>query len=113
MFIAVSFMLAAACLIPATGKLMGNPKMQASAAHFGIAWERYRLIGVAELAAAVGVLAGLYWRPLGVAAGAGDALLLLGAAYTHLRAHDNGRDLLPVVGAMAIDAVYLAVALNV
>jgi hypothetical protein len=31
--------------------------MRASAARFGIAWGRYQLIGVAELAAAAGVLA--------------------------------------------------------
>jgi hypothetical protein len=40
-------------------------RLRHSAEHFGIPWQRYRLIGVAELAAAVGVLAGLHWPPLG------------------------------------------------
>jgi len=58
MFVTIALLLAAACLLPAVGKLTGNPKMRKSAAYFGIPWPRYRLIGVAELAAAGGVLIG-------------------------------------------------------
>ena len=76
MFVTISLLLAAACLLPAAGKLTGQPKMRKSAAHFGIPWPRYRLIGVAELAAAAGILIGLWWHPLGLAAAAGMALLL-------------------------------------
>ena len=76
MFVTISLLLAAACLLPAAGKLTGQPKMRQSAAHFGIPWPRYRLIGVAELAAAAGILIGLWWHPLGLAAAAGMALLL-------------------------------------
>jgi hypothetical protein len=56
MFTSVTLVLAAACLLPALTKLAGLPRMRASAAHFGIAWERYRLIGLAELAAAADLL---------------------------------------------------------
>ena len=59
MFVTIALLLAAACLLPAAGKLTGQPKMRKSAAHFGILWPRYRLIGVAELAAAAGILTGL------------------------------------------------------
>ena len=62
MFIALSVLLAVACLVPAIAKLGAHPKMLASAGHFGIPWSRYRLIGVAELLAAAGVIAGLIWR---------------------------------------------------
>ena len=79
MFVTISLLLAAVCLLPAVAKLLGHPKMRQSAAHFGIPWPRYRLIGVAELAAAAGILIGLWWHPLGVAAAAGMTLLLLGA----------------------------------
>jgi DoxX-like protein len=65
--------------------------MRQSAAHFGIPWSRYRLIGAAELAAAAGVMIGLWWHPLGVAAAAGMALLLIGALITHRRAEDGGQ----------------------
>src|ERR1700747_912803 len=85
MFVTISLLLAAACLLPAAGKLTGQPKMRESAPPFGIPWPRYRLIGVAELAAAAGILIGLWWHPLGLAAAAGMALLLLGALVAHRR----------------------------
>ena len=89
----VSHHLAAASrgpLLPAAGKLTGQPKMRPSTAHFGILWSRYRLIWVAELAAAGGDVIGLWWHPLGAAAAAGMALLLIGALITHRRAEDGG-----------------------
>ena len=36
MFITISLLRAGACLLPAVGKLTGNPQMRKSAAHFGI-----------------------------------------------------------------------------
>jgi uncharacterized membrane protein YphA (DoxX/SURF4 family) len=111
MFVAVSLLLAAACLIPAAGKLAGLPKMRRSASHFGIAWHHYRLIGVAELAAAAGILIGLFWRPAGLLGAAGMTLLLLGALIAHLRAHDGVREALPAVLALAISGMYLAAVL--
>jgi DoxX-like family len=111
MFVTVSLLLAAACLVPAAAKLASHPKMRHAAAHVGIPWPRYQLIGVAELAAAGGVMAGLWWRPLGLAAAAGMALLLLGAVITHRRAADSGKEMAPVLLALAITLAYLAIAL--
>jgi uncharacterized membrane protein YphA (DoxX/SURF4 family) len=110
-FVIVSLLLAAVCLLPAAGKILGHPKMRQSAARFGISWPRYRLIGVAELAAGAGVLIGLWWHPLGLAAAAGMALLLLGAVITHRRAADSGREMASALLALAITLAYLAVAL--
>jgi uncharacterized membrane protein YhaH (DUF805 family) len=111
MFIALSLLLAAACLLPATAKLLGHPKMRQSATHFGIPWHHYRLIGVAELAAATGVLIGLWWHPLGIAAAAGMAALLIGAVITHRRAADGGKEMVPALLTLVITVAYLAVAL--
>jgi uncharacterized membrane protein YphA (DoxX/SURF4 family) len=112
MFTALSLLLAAACLLPGLAKVLGHPKMQKSAAHFGIPWPHYRLIGIAELAAAAGVLAGLWWHPLAVAAAAGMAVLLIGAVITHRRALDSAKDMAPALLALAITISYLAVALT-
>jgi hypothetical protein len=112
MFIAVSLLLATACLVPAAAKLLGHPKMQKSAAHFGIPWRRYRLIGVAELAAAAGVLAGLWWHPLGMAAAAGMIVLLTGALLTHRRALDSAKEMAPALLTLAITIAYLAAAVT-
>jgi hypothetical protein len=112
MYIALSILLAAACLVPASAKLLGHPKMQKSAAHFGIPWRHYRLIGVAELAAAAGVLAGLWWHPIGVAAAAGMVVLLTGALATHRRALDSAKEMAPALLTLAITIAYLAVAVT-
>ena len=112
MFIAVSLLLATACLLPAAGKLLGHPKMRQSAAHFGIPWRNYRLIGAAELAAAAGVLTGLRWHPLGAAAAAGMVLLLVGAVITHRQAADTGKEMAPALLALAITLAYLAISLT-
>ena len=110
MLTSLSLILAAACMLPAAAKLTGHPRMRASAAHFGIAWQRYRLIGVAELAAAAGVLVGLVWPPVGLLAAVGLAVLLVGAILTHVRSGDSGRELGPALLILAIDALYLVVA---
>ena len=112
MFVTISLLLTAACLLPAAGKLTGHPKMRQSAAHFGIPWRRYRLIGAAELAAAAGILIGLWWHPLGVAAAAGMALLLLGALITHRRTADGGKEMAPALIALVLTLAYLAIALT-
>lgn len=69
-------------------KLAGQPAMRESAAHLGVPWDRYRLIGVPEVAAAVGLLVGLAVEPLAVAAAVGLVLLMAGAVTFHLRAGD-------------------------
>jgi uncharacterized membrane protein YphA (DoxX/SURF4 family) len=85
--------------------------MRQSAAHFGVPWPRYRLIGAAELAAAAGILVGLWWHPIGLAAAAGMILLLTGALITHRRAADSGKDMAPALLALVITIAYLAIAL--
>ena len=110
MFVALSLLLAVACLLPGMAKVTGHPAMRQSAAHFGISWHRYRFIGVAELAGAAGVLAGLWWHLLGVAAGTGMAVLLVGAVLTHQRAKDSGKAMAPALLGLAITIAYLAVA---
>jgi DoxX-like family len=86
--------------------------MLASASHFDIPWSSYRLIGVAELAAVAGVLAGLYWLPIGVAAATGTAILLVGALTVHRQAGDGLQEAAPAVLALAVSLAYLAVAIT-
>src|ERR1700746_1790718 len=111
MFVTISLLLAAACLLPAAGKRAGQPKKRETAAHCGVPSPRYRLIGVPELAAAAGILIGLWWHPLGLAAAAGMALLLLGAIIAHRRAADSAREMAPAWLALLLTLAYLAIAL--
>ena len=109
MFIATSLLLTAVCLVPAVGKLLGYPKMQESAARFGIPWRRYRLIGFAELVAAAGILAGLAQHQLGVAAASGMTLLILGALVVHRRAGDRPKEAVPALFALGATLAYFVV----
>jgi hypothetical protein len=86
--------------------------MRSAAAHFGIPWSRYRLLGIAELAAAAGILTGIWWPALGVAAAIGMILLLLGALATHQRAEDPVQEAVPALLVLLITVAYLAVALT-
>ena len=112
MFLALSLLLALACMGPAAAKLAGAPAVRESAAHVGIPWNRYRLISVPELAAAIGVLAGPRHPALGVAAACGMAILLIAALIAHRRAGDRIAAMAPALAAFAITAGYLAVALT-
>lgn len=57
-------------------------------------------------------LAGPAWRLIGTAAGEGFGVLLVGAIVTHVRAGDSAREALPAWLILALDALYLAVALS-
>lgn len=112
MYVALSLLLAVACLLPGSGKLLAHPRMRKAAAHFRIPWRGYRLIGIAELAAAAGVLIGLWWHPLGVVAAAGMILLLAGALLTHRRAGDTAMEAAPALLGLVITIAYLVVAVS-
>jgi DoxX-like family len=103
----LSLPLAAAYLLPGSAKLLAHPKMRKAASHLGIPWSRYRLIGAAELAAAAGILLGIRWPPLGVAAAIGMVLLLLGALLTHRRAGDPAKEAMPGLLVLLLTIAYL------
>lgn len=61
-------------------------------------------VGALEAAAAAGLVAGVWWQPLGVAAAIGVALTMVGAVLAHLRLGLTGSSLAPpaVVLALAV-----------
>jgi hypothetical protein len=67
--------------------LKGNTPAQLQS-HMGLSAGLVRFIGLAEAAAAVGLIVGLFWQPLGVAAAVGFAILLIGAVGFHAKAGD-------------------------
>jgi len=44
-----------------------------------------RLIGLAEVAAAAGLVVGIWWQPLGIAAAIGLAVVMIGAVRYHVK----------------------------
>jgi uncharacterized membrane protein YphA (DoxX/SURF4 family) len=84
----VTGLLAAFFLFAASMKLAGVPQSLEIRDRLGVAPAQWRLIGVLEVAGAVGVAVGLAVRELGVAAGAGLVLVSLGAIASHVRVKD-------------------------
>jgi DoxX-like family len=78
-------------------KLFGVRQSLAIRDHLGVKPAQWRVIGLLELAGVVGVLVGLAWWPIGVAAAIGLALLVLGAIVFHVRASDSATDIAPSV----------------
>ena len=89
-------------------KVTGQPAMRESAQHFAIQWEHYRFLGVVEIAAAVGVVAGLWLNGLGLAAGVGVMALMVGATLYHVRFGDPVKRSVAALVALAASAAYVA-----
>jgi uncharacterized membrane protein YphA (DoxX/SURF4 family) len=91
MFIAtvvVSALLAAVLLISARGKLVRDPVQMKTMKHVGFPEDRLWLLAATEAAGAVGLVIGLAWWPLGIAAAIGVILYFIGATSVHLRVRD-------------------------
>jgi uncharacterized membrane protein YphA (DoxX/SURF4 family) len=84
----VSGLLAAVLLLSGRGKLVKDPQQLKTMSTVGFPEDRLWLLAAAETAGAVGVVAGLFWWPIGVAAAAGVILYFLGAVGAHLRVRD-------------------------
>ena len=103
-------------LLTAVFGLLGGAKVAAvspmpdKAAHLGFTVDQYRGIGALELAGGAGLVVGLAWHPLAVAAGIGLILLLLGAAFSHASHRDGPREVAVPLAVAALVVVYLVTA---
>ena len=95
--VVVTVLLAALFAFAGSIKVAGVRQSLAIRDHLGVDPLQWRLIGSLELVGVAGVLAGLRWAPIGVAAAIGLALLVLGAIVFHVRASDSATDTAPAV----------------
>jgi len=98
----VTLLLATLFTFSASIKLLGVPRSLAIRDHLGVKPLQWRLIGACELAGVAGVLVGLIWAPIGIAAAIGLALLSVGAIAFHVRASDGALDMAPAVIGVAL-----------
>ncbi|BCJ69263.1 DoxX family protein [Polymorphospora rubra] len=99
----LTLILALVFLATAVPKLTGQAAMRERMDHLGVSPGLTRLLGVLEIAAIAGLLLGLLWPPLGIAAAIGLALQMVGAVVYHARAKDP-------VGVSAVPAVFAVIA---
>lgn len=93
--VVVTALLAAMFAFAGLIKVAGVRQSLAIRDHLGVDPMQWRLIGSLELAGVAGVLVGLRWAPIGIAAAIGLALLVLGAIVFHVRASDSATDTAP------------------
>jgi hypothetical protein len=84
----VSAALAALLAAAAVRKLTPRPAVVRSYLRAGVSEERLNLLAAVLLAAAAGLLLGLAWAPIGIAAAAGVVVYFIAAVASHVRAGD-------------------------
>lgn len=84
----VSIGLAAYLALAGIGCLFYMKQAREDAEHLRISSGLTRFIGCCLLAAVAGLIAGLFWRPLAIAAAIGLLLLMVGAVIFHRRVGD-------------------------
>ena len=98
----VTLLLSALFTFSASIKLLGVTKSLAIRDHLGVSPIQWKLIGALELAGVAGVLVGMLWAPIGIAAAIGLTLLSIGAVAFHLRASDRVAEMVPAVFGVAL-----------
>ena len=86
--VAVSSLLSLLMSYAAVRKLSHRPEVVASYARVGVPEERLNLLAVTLLAGAAGLLIGLAWAPIGIAASGAVVLYFLVAIAAHIRSRD-------------------------
>jgi hypothetical protein len=93
----VSVLLAALLVFTAVRKLSHRPEVVATYTRVGVPEDKLDYLAWILLAGAAGLIAGLAWRPVGVAAGIGLVVYFLLAIASHVRADDARNLPAPVV----------------
>ncbi|MBD0421649.1 DoxX family protein [Streptomyces sp. TRM S81-3] len=87
-YVVLAVLLSLMLVVSGRGKLVKDPKVMAVLEAVGVASGLVPVLAVLEFAGALGLLVGIGYRPLGVAAAVGVVLYFLGAVIAHLRVKD-------------------------
>jgi hypothetical protein len=93
----VSVLLAALLVVTAARKLSHRPAVVATYRRVGVPEDRLNQLAVLLLAGASGLVVGLWWEPVGVAAAAALVAYFLLAIGAHLRARDAANVPMPAL----------------
>lgn len=107
MVVVVSLLLAAALVFSAVRKLSHAPDVVASYARAGVPEDKLGLLAVVLFAGTAGLIAGLVWTPIGVAASGALAVYFAVAVGFHIRAGDAAHLATPLVLALIAGAALI------
>ncbi|MBL7257882.1 DoxX family protein [Paractinoplanes lichenicola] len=109
-YVVVAVVLALAVAGSATAKFRHDERVTAGLSGVGVPESWFKRLALLNYAGALGLLIGIAWRPLGIAAAAGLTLYFLGALGFHIRAKDAKG--MPMPAALFVfSAVALALAI--
>jgi len=106
-YLAITILLAAMVLWSGVAKVRRDPNVTRVIHEIvGVLLRYFPLLAACEFAGALGMVLGILWPPLGMAAGIGLVLYFLGAAISHLRVSDvkgvGPAAFMPVLAAAAL-----------
>lgn len=102
----VSSLLALTLLASGVMKVRRAPAVVANLTPLGVPERVIPGLGTLEIAATLGLLAGLVWWPIGAAAAIGSILYFAGAVVTHVRVRNN--DIAPAAALLLASVAALA-----
>ncbi|KIU15409.1 hypothetical protein TL10_19040 [Mycolicibacterium llatzerense] len=109
----VSIVLALEMAAIGTPKVLQISTVRDSAEHLGVSVDLDRMIGISQLAAAVGLLLGIAFPTLSVVTGAAVCLLMCGAVRYHIKAQDKTVAMVPAVVTAAIAVAIFVLAADI
>ncbi|MEI6496115.1 MAG: DoxX family protein [Actinomycetota bacterium] len=93
-------------------KITKQPALIENLSHVGVREQQVPLLGVLEVAGAIGLLVGIWARPLGIAASIGLACYFLGAVIAHLRKGQGMKETAPALVLFALAVVVVVLELK-
>lgn len=103
--VVLSVLLALVAGFSALGKLQKKPQIMESMAHVGVKPNQIPVLAYLELAGALGLLIGLAYSGIGLAAAVGLSLYFVGAVVAHLKTKDAFAIFAPALALALLNAV--------
>jgi uncharacterized membrane protein YphA (DoxX/SURF4 family) len=94
-------------LFSASGKFSKIENTMKAMEHVGVKPAQIKILAILETLGALGIIVGIWSKPLGIAAASGMTLYFIGAVVAHLRIKDKLKDYAPALFIFIVAALTL------